>query len=116
MLVVMRAHAGADDISRVCEKIESLGFRPHVMPGSQRTAVGITGNPGAIDAAEFEDLPGVAEAIRVSKPYKLVSREVPTLLPKKNSLVWRGLREESYTLQSLSFNCRIPSRSEYRPG
>ena len=76
MLVVMRAHAGADDISRVCEKIESLGFRPHVMPGSQRTAVGITGNPGAIDAAEFEDLPGVAEAIRVSKPYKLVSREV----------------------------------------
>jgi hypothetical protein len=35
---------------------------------------------------------------------------------KKNSLVWRGLREESYTLQSLSFNCRIPSRSEYRPG
>jgi 3-deoxy-7-phosphoheptulonate synthase len=72
----MRAHAGADDISRVCEKIESLGFRPHVMPGSQRTAVGITGNPGAIDAAEFEDLPGVAEAIRVSKPYKLVSREV----------------------------------------
>jgi 3-deoxy-7-phosphoheptulonate synthase len=76
VLVVMRAHAGADDISRVCEKIESLGFRPHVMPGSQRTAVGITGNPGAIDAAEFEDLPGVAEAIRVSKPYKLVSREV----------------------------------------
>ena len=72
----MRAHAGAEEISRVCEKIESLGFRPHVMPGSQRTAIGITGNPGAIDAAEFEDLPGVAEAIRVSKPYKLVSREV----------------------------------------
>jgi 3-deoxy-7-phosphoheptulonate synthase len=72
----MRAHAGAEDIARVCDKIESLGFRPHVMPGSQRTAIGVTGNPGAIDAAEFEDLPGVAEAIRVSKPYKLVSREV----------------------------------------
>jgi len=76
MLVVMRAHAGDEDIARVCEKIESLGFRPHVMPGAERTAIGITGNHGAVDPAEFESLPGVAEAIPVSKPYKLVSREV----------------------------------------
>ena len=72
----MQAHASDDEIARVCRKVESLGFRPHVMPGAQRTAVGITGNPGPVDPAEFEDLPGVAEAIRVSKPYKLVSREV----------------------------------------
>ncbi|MBI3666154.1 MAG: N-acetylneuraminate synthase family protein, partial [Acidobacteria bacterium] len=76
MLIVMQVQAGEADVARVCEKIESLGFRPHVMPGAQRTAIGITGNPGPIDPAEFEDLPGVAEAIRVSKPYKLVSREV----------------------------------------
>ena len=76
MLVVMRALASEGDIARVCAKIETLGFRPHVMPGAQRTAVGITGNPGPVDPAEFEGLPGVAEAIRVSKPYKLVSREV----------------------------------------
>ena len=76
MLVVMRSQATQEDIARVCEKIELLGYRPHVMPGAQRTAVGITGNPGAIPAEEFEHLPGVAEAIRVSKPYKLVSREV----------------------------------------
>ena len=76
MLVVMHAHATAEDISRVCARIETLGFRAHVMPGAERTAVGITGNHGPIPAAEFEDLPGVAEAIPVSKPYKLVSREV----------------------------------------
>ena len=76
MLVVMRAQAGPEDIARVCEKIESLGFRPHVMPGAERTAIGITGNHGPVDPAEFESLPGVAEAIRVSKAYKLVSREV----------------------------------------
>src|SRR5437879_5865913 len=75
MLVVMTAQATAADIDRVCEKIESLGFRPHVIPGAQKTAIGITGNPGPVDPAEFEDLPGVAEAIRVTKPYKLVSRE-----------------------------------------
>jgi 3-deoxy-7-phosphoheptulonate synthase len=72
----MRAQAGEDDIRRVCERIQSLGFRPHVMPGAERTAIGITGNHGPVDRAEFEDLPGVAEAIPVSKPYKLVSREV----------------------------------------
>src|SRR5436190_1290580 len=76
MLIVMRAHAREEDIAAVCARIESLGFRPHIMPGATRTAVGVTGNPGAIDPVEFEDLPGVAEAIRVSKPYKLVSREV----------------------------------------
>jgi 3-deoxy-7-phosphoheptulonate synthase len=75
VLVVMKAQAGAAEIARVCEKIELLGFKPHIIPGEQRTAIGVTGNEGPIDAAEFEDLPGVAEAIRVSKAYKLVSRE-----------------------------------------
>src|SRR5437899_6861341 len=72
----MTAHATETDIDRVRQKIESLGFRAHIMPGAQKTAIGITGNPGPVDPSEFEDLPGVAEAIRVSKPYKLVSREV----------------------------------------
>src|SRR5712691_7513478 len=72
----MRALASPQDIAAVCEKIQSLGFRPHVMPGAERTAIGITGNHGPVPRAEFEDLPGVAEAIAVSKPYKLVSREV----------------------------------------
>jgi 3-deoxy-7-phosphoheptulonate synthase len=80
----MTAQAVPADIERVCKKIESLGFRPHVMPGAQKTAIGITGNPGPVEPAEFEDLPGVAEAIRVSKPYKLVSREVKS----ENSIVY----------------------------
>ncbi len=75
MLVVMKAQAGPQEIAGVCERIETLGFKPHIIPGEQRTAIGITGNSGPIDPAEIEDLPGVAEAIRVSKPYKLVSRE-----------------------------------------
>ncbi|MBV8706069.1 MAG: 3-deoxy-7-phosphoheptulonate synthase, partial [Acidobacteriaceae bacterium] len=75
MLVVMKAQATSADIARVCQRIESLGFKPHIIPGEQRTAIGITGNQGPVDPAEFEDLSGVAEAIRVSKAYKLVSRE-----------------------------------------
>jgi 3-deoxy-7-phosphoheptulonate synthase len=71
----MKAHAGPAEIARVCARVESLGYKPHIIPGEQRTAIGITGNSGPVDPAEFEDLPGVAEAIRVSKAYKLVSRE-----------------------------------------
>jgi 3-deoxy-7-phosphoheptulonate synthase len=76
MLIVMKTQASAEEVRAVCEHIESLGLRPHPMPGAQRTAVGVTGNQGAIDQGTLEELSGVAEVIRVSKPYKLVSREV----------------------------------------
>jgi 3-deoxy-7-phosphoheptulonate synthase len=72
----MRAQATEENVRQVVETIESMGLRAHPIPGAQRTAIGITGNTGAIDALTFELLPGVAEAIRVSRPYKLVSREV----------------------------------------
>lgn len=76
MLVVMKAQATEEDIRRVCDYIEHLGFRAHPLPGAQRTAVGITGNQGEVDRGNLEELPGVAEVIRVSKPYKLASRDV----------------------------------------
>jgi 3-deoxy-7-phosphoheptulonate synthase len=72
----MKAEATPEQVEEVCEVIRQLGFKPHPMPGATRTAIGITGNQGAIDPAHFELLPGVGEAIRVSKPYKLVSRDL----------------------------------------
>jgi 3-deoxy-7-phosphoheptulonate synthase len=76
MLVVMKAQATPEEIQAVCDHIEQMGFRAHPLPGAQRTAIGITGNPGEIDRGNFEDLSGVADVIRVSKPYKLASRDV----------------------------------------
>lgn len=75
MLVVMKPQATPEQVKAVCDAIERLGLRPHPLPGAQRTAVGITGNRGQIDQSSLEELPGVAEVIRVSKPYKLVSRD-----------------------------------------
>src|SRR5690348_18343653 len=76
MLVVMQAHATEEQVRAVCEKIEKLGYRAHAMPGAQRTAIGITGNKGEVEPGTLEEMPGVQELIRVSKPYKLVSRDV----------------------------------------
>jgi len=76
MLVVMQAHATEEQVRAVCEKIESLGYRAHSIPGAQRTAIGITGNQGEVQAGTLDELPGVQEVIRVSKPYKLVSRDI----------------------------------------
>src|SRR5216684_217206 len=76
MLVVMKAHASEEQVRAVCELIESLGLRAHSIPGAQRTAIGITGNRGEVEAGGVEEMPGVAEVIHVSKPYKLVSRDL----------------------------------------
>jgi len=76
MLVVMKAQATPEEIQAVCDHIVQLGFRPHPLPGAQRTAIGITGNQGEVDRGNLESLSGVAEVIRVSKAYKLASRDV----------------------------------------
>jgi 3-deoxy-7-phosphoheptulonate synthase len=76
MLVVMKAQATPEQVQAVCAAIEGLGFRAHPMPGAERTAIGITGNKDAVDRGNLEALPGVAEVIRVTKAYKLASRDV----------------------------------------
>lgn len=76
MLVVMKAQATEAQVRGVCEKIEKLGYRAHPMPGATRTAIGITGNKGEVEQGTLEEMPGVQEVIQVSKPYKLVSRDV----------------------------------------
>ena len=76
MLVVMKAQATPEEVQAVCDHIEQLGFRAHPLPGAQRTAIGITGNKDAVERGNLEALSGVAEVIRVSKAYKLASRDV----------------------------------------
>jgi 3-deoxy-7-phosphoheptulonate synthase len=78
MLVVMRPNATPAEIDRVVDVIKSQGLTPHPLPGATRTAVGMTGNTLAVEKGLFEVLPGVEEAIRVTKPFKLASREMKT--------------------------------------
>jgi len=75
MLVVMEAGARPEQVEAVVRHIERMGLKAHPIPGANRTAIGITGTQGAADPEILENFPGVREVIRVSHPYKLVSRE-----------------------------------------
>ncbi|TVR57556.1 MAG: 3-deoxy-7-phosphoheptulonate synthase [Gemmatimonadales bacterium] len=75
MLVVMKQSASEEEIGRVVETIQDMGYDARPMPGKQRTAVGLIGNDGRVDSARLQGLSGVLEVIEVSQPYKQVSRE-----------------------------------------
>jgi 3-deoxy-7-phosphoheptulonate synthase len=76
MLVVMSSQATPEQVERALATIREMGLTPHPMPGPTRVAIGITGNTSVVDAGALEVLPGVRELIRVTKPFKLASREM----------------------------------------
>ncbi len=76
MLIVMSSLATADQVAHVATVIREMGLTPHSLPGATRTAIGVTGNLSAIDPEGLACLPGVKELLRVTKPYKLASREM----------------------------------------
>lgn len=111
MLIVMHHDATAAQIDHVCRVIKELGFTPHAMPGAQTTAICVTNNSGTVPMAKVANLSGIAEIIKVSKPYKLASIETKkekTVIDVKGCKIGEGLtmmagpcsvEEESTTLR-----------------
>jgi 3-deoxy-7-phosphoheptulonate synthase len=75
MVIVMKAHASEDEVAGVIAKVESLGFSPHVSPGSERTIIGVIGDERPVEPIVFEALAGVDRVVRILAPFKLASRE-----------------------------------------
>jgi len=75
MLVVMYKKATQAEIDFVVATIEERGYTARPIPGGERISIGILNNKGHVDASPFLGLPGVKDAIHVTRPYKLVSRE-----------------------------------------
>jgi 3-deoxy-7-phosphoheptulonate synthase len=109
MLIVMNANATKGEIDNAVRVVESLGFRAHAMPGANRTAIGVTGNQGAVDLSHFENLPGVAEAIRVTKPYKLITLD---LRPERTIVDVGGAKIGNGSLAIIAGPCSIESRKQ----
>jgi len=109
MLIVMKSGASEAQVEVVARTIQELGFQSHVMPGSVRTAIGITGNQSPIDPSRFENLPGVAEVIRVSKPYKLVTLD---LRPEKTIVRVGDATIGGDDLAIIAGPCAVESRAQ----
>ena len=109
MLIVMKADATESQVEAVLRVIEEIGFKGHPMPGATRTAIGITGNQGAVDPSHFENLAGVAEAIRVSKPYKLITLD---LRPEKTVVRVGDATIGGDELAIIAGPCAIESRTQ----
>src|SRR5215510_1942163 len=109
MLIVMKPSATTSEIDAVVNVIDAVGFRAHPMPGATRTAIGITGNEGRIDGRRFENLAGVAEVIRVTKPYKLITLD---LRPDKTVVRTGDATIGDPELAIIAGPCAIESREQ----
>src|ERR1700756_1206305 len=109
MLIVMKPSAAAPEIEAVVNVIQKVGLRPHPMPGATRTAIGITGNQGVIESRRFENLAGVAEVIRVTKPYKLITLD---LRPEKTVVRVGDATIGGDELAIIAGPCAIESREQ----
>lgn len=109
MLVLLKPDATADQQKAVETYIRSLGFVPHAIPGAMQTAIGITGNKGPLDPEPFKMMDGVADAIRVSKPFKLVSREMK---PHDTVVDVNGIRIGGREIVLIAGPCSVESRDQ----
>jgi 3-deoxy-7-phosphoheptulonate synthase len=110
MLIVMRHDASAEQVQAVVDVIEEMGYEARPMPGKQRTAVGLVGNDGKVNADRLESLGGVLEVIHVSQPYKQVSREwreEPTIVELPN-----GTRIGGGEVAVMAGPCAVESESQ----
>ena len=109
MLIMMKTGATDAEIEAVCDRVKGLGFKPHKLPGAVRTAIGVTGNQGPLDSHLFTGLAGVQDAVTVSKPYKLVSREVK---PEDTVISVRGVDIGGGALTVMAGPCSVENREQ----
>lgn len=109
MLVVMERGASDAQIEAVVKKIESLGMKAQPIPGGMRTSICVLYNQGSVDAGLFVGMPGVREAIAVSRPYKLVSRET---FAEDTVITVGGVRIGGRRLTVIAGPCSVESREQ----
>ena len=109
MLILMKPATTDDAVSRVCAAVVELGLVPHPIPGATRVAIGVTGNTGPVDETPIRGLPGVVDVIRVTKPYKLTSREMK---PDDTVVVVGGVRIGEQRPVVIAGPCSVETREQ----
>ncbi|MCH7521485.1 MAG: 3-deoxy-7-phosphoheptulonate synthase [Candidatus Marinimicrobia bacterium] len=109
MIVIMDVHATEKDLERLNERIRELGYTPHTIRGDDRLVVGITGNTGTEGRMHLEGLPGVLQVIRITKPYKLASRETK---PENSVVDVGGVKFGDGNLVVCAGPCAVETREQ----
>ena len=109
MLILMKPATNPDAIALVCRAVEEMGLVPHPIPGATRVAIGVTGNTGPVDETPIRGLPGVVDIIRVTKPYKLTSREMK---PDDTVVVVSGIRIGEQRPVVIAGPCSVETREQ----
>ena len=109
MLILMKSATNQDEVAVVCRAVEELGLVPHPIPGATRVAIGVTGNTGPVDETPIRGLPGVVDVIRVTKPYKLTSREMK---PDDTVVVVGGVRIGEQRPVVIAGPCSVETREQ----
>src|SRR4051812_20506434 len=109
MVITMHKDATAEQIRAVADRVRDLGYIPHEMPGAQRTAICVTGNKGPLDPSLFTRYDGVADAVPISQPYKLVSRE---LKPEATVVEVRGVKIGGGGFCVMAGPCSVETREQ----
>src|SRR5712691_2928213 len=86
MIIVVRPNSTPEQIDHILERIQELGYRPHVSKGELRTIIGVIGDENKLQAEPLAAIPGVEQVLPILKPFKLSSREFHAA----DSLVWVG--------------------------
>jgi len=109
MLLVMDKSATDEQIKAVIKVVEDKGYTARPIPGGDRVSIGILNNKGPVDASLFLGLPGVKDAIPVTRPYKLVSREFK---PEDTRVKIGDVTIGSGNLTIIAGPCAIESESQ----
>ncbi|MBV8269494.1 MAG: 3-deoxy-7-phosphoheptulonate synthase, partial [Planctomycetaceae bacterium] len=75
MIIVLKPHPTPELIRHVIERIEALGFTPHLSQGVARTIIGVIGDEDKLQVEPLQAIPGVEQVVPILKPFKLASRE-----------------------------------------
>jgi 3-deoxy-7-phosphoheptulonate synthase len=109
MLLVMKKNASEEEIENVISTIKERGYTPRPIPGGERMSIGILYNKGPVDGALFLGMPGVQDAIPVTKPYKLVSREFK---PEGTIVNVSGVKVGNGNIAMIAGPCAVESEEQ----
>ncbi len=109
MIVVMEKDATPDQVAHMVERVASLGLKPHVIQGTERTVIAVVGEKRQHAKESLESGPGVAEVVPILAPYKIASREVK---PEPSMIVARDLKIGAGQLGIIAGPCSVENEEQ----